>query len=82
MMAGKCVLNNMTLENIRKTQGYQAMMIDLAIEGVIAVDTAERLLGYKIPDYLRAPDGRDVSLLREAPQGDIPADKKSKRRSE
>ena len=56
----KNTLNNVTLDNIRRTQAYQAVMTDLAIEKVVPLETAERLLGYEIPEYLHSPGGRHV----------------------
>ena len=60
MNGGKCTINNMTLKNIRKDKTYQAVIIDLAIVGAMYKEDAECLLGYKIPDYLQAPDGRNL----------------------
>lgn len=59
-MPRKNTLNNMMLENIRNTQSYQAIMTDLAIEKVVPLETAERLLGYEIPEYLHSPGGSHV----------------------
>lgn len=67
-MTRRNTLNNMQLGNIRKTQGYQAVITDLAIEGVVPLEAAERLLGYSIPDALKTPGGGHVS--RKAAQKD------------
>lgn len=76
-------LNNMILENIRKSQAYQAILTDLAIEEVIPVDVAERLLGYEIPGYLHSPQGKSI---RRAPlaqaREDAPPETKSRKKSE
>ena len=65
-MTRKNTLNNLQLGNARKTQVYQAVVTDLAIEGIIPLETAESLLGYEIPDYLRSPDGKGIG--RDIPQ--------------
>ena len=69
-MSRKNTLNNVTMDNIRKTQGYQAVITDLAIEGVIALDAAERLLGYEIPEYLHGPTGKRARRDKAAPAAD------------
>ena len=69
-MSRKNTLNNITLENARKTQAYQSVITDLAIEGVIALDAAERLLGYEIPEYLHGPTGKCVKRGKTAPAAD------------
>ena len=51
----KCTLNNRLLENKRKDQLYQAIMVDLYLVGVMEKEKAELLLGYEIPDYLTLP---------------------------
>lgn len=56
----KNTLNNMILENVRGTQAYQAVITDLALEGVVPIGVAESLLGYEIPEYLRSPSGKTV----------------------
>lgn len=58
MRIGKNTLNNMMLSNLRKNQVYQAVITDLAITGSIKRDTAETLLGYSIPSFLKTPDGK------------------------
>ena len=63
-------LNNMIMETIRGTQAYQAVMTDLALEGIIPLGTAESLLGYEIPEYLRSPSGKTAArgvLAKEEP---------------
>ena len=58
----------MQLDNARKTQGYQAVITDLAIEGIVSLDTAESLLGYEIPEYLKSPSGKSVSRKADVKQ--------------
>jgi len=48
-------LNNMHIENIRRTQEYEAVMTDLALIGALPRDAVEKLTGKKIPDHLTAP---------------------------
>lgn len=69
-MSRKNTLNNVTMENIRKTQAYQAVITDLAIEGAVSLDAAERLLGYEIPEYLHGPTGKCVKRGKAAPAAD------------
>jgi len=59
-MKRKNTLNNIMLDNQRRTPLYQAVITDLAITGNIDLDDAEMLLGYKIPNYLKAPDGTTI----------------------
>lgn len=51
------VLNNIIMGNKRKDPVYQTVITDLAISGIITRDKAEKLLGYKIPSFLRLDDG-------------------------
>ena len=82
-MNRKCILNGMILDRLRKTQEYQAVMIDLAIEGAISVDAAERLLGYEIPASLHSPDGKSVADYKaDAAKEEAPSRGKAKRSSE
>lgn len=58
MRVSKNVLNNLSMDNNRRTPVYQTLLTDLALIGVVPMADAEMLLGYKIPDYLHTPDGR------------------------
>ena len=69
-------MNNLQMENIRKTQAYQAVITDLALEGVISASVAESLLGYEIPDYLHSPSGKTIQ--REQPKAATKEEKKQK----
>ena len=51
------VLNNIIMGNKRKDPVYQTVITDLAISGVVPRDKAEKLLGYKIPSFLKLDDG-------------------------
>lgn len=48
-----CTLNNTRMRVFRASQEYQAVMIDLALNGIADRDKVEKLLGYKIPSYIR-----------------------------
>ena len=73
-MVKKNTLNNYTLENVRRSREYQAILTDLTIEGVVPLDVAETLLGYEIPDYLKSPSGKSVERKPAA----APSKKKEK----
>lgn len=51
----RCTLNNMIMRNIRRTQAYQTVIVDLALLGVIKKADAETLIGCEIPDYIVSP---------------------------
>lgn len=51
-----CTLNNMVMRNMRRSQAYQTMLVDLVFMGVVDRDVAEAMLGYKIPGHIRMPD--------------------------
>lgn len=51
----KCRVNNVVLDNERKDNTYQSVIIDLALIGAIDQDKAEALLGYSISEKLRTP---------------------------
>lgn len=56
----KIKLNNITLDNQRKSPLYQAVIIDLRNAGVIDKTVAAGLLGEDIPDYLKLPKNFDT----------------------
>ena len=66
-MLKRNLLNNMAIQNHRKSPLYQAVITDLAIEGVIARDKAEAILGYEIPSSLRGPTGKTLEEKGAAP---------------
>jgi hypothetical protein len=44
---------------VRKTDAYQAVMIDLFLIGALEQEVVEKLIGNKIPEYLVSPlDGK------------------------
>ena len=56
-MLGSCRLNNKSMRNVRRTETYQAMAIDLALLGVITKEECEMLLDGGIPSGITLPDG-------------------------
>lgn len=48
-------VNNVVLDNERKDNTYQAVIIDLALAGAIDKSIAENILGYQIPSKLHLP---------------------------
>ena len=56
-MIGSCRLNNKSMRNVRRTDAYQAMAIDLALLGVITKEECEMLLDGGIPSGIVLPDG-------------------------
>ena len=56
-MLGSCRLNNKSMRNVRRTDAYQAIAIDLALLGVITKEECEMLLDGGIPSGIVLPDG-------------------------
>ena len=56
-MLGSCRLNNKSMRNIRRTDAYQAIAIDLALLGVITKEECEMLLDGGIPSGITLPNG-------------------------
>lgn len=56
-MLGSCRLNNKSMRNVRRTDAYQAVMIDLALLGIISKEECEMLLDGGIPSGIVLPDG-------------------------
>src|SRR5574344_808908 len=56
-MLGSCRLNNKSMRNVRRTDTYQAIAIDLALLGVISKEECEMLLDGGIPSGITLPDG-------------------------
>ena len=54
MSGKKCLLNNMRMTMYRKSMEYQAVMIDLAVNGIVSKQKIEEMLGYEIPAYIRS----------------------------
>lgn len=60
MRLSKNTLNNMMMDNQRRSPLYQTIITDLAITDNIDREDAEMLLGYKIPTFLKTPDGQHL----------------------
>lgn len=56
-MLGSCRLNNKSMRNVRRTDAYQAVAIDLALLGVITKEECEMLIDGGIPSGITLPDG-------------------------
>ena len=56
-MLGSCRLNNKSMRNVRRTDAYQAVAIDLALLGVITKEECEMLLDGGIPSGITLPNG-------------------------
>ena len=56
-MLGSCRLNNKSMRNVRRTDAYQAIAIDLALLGVITKEECEMLLDGGIPSGITLPNG-------------------------
>ena len=56
-MLGSCRLNNKSMRNVRRTDTYQAIAIDLALLGIITKEECEMLLDGGIPSGITLPDG-------------------------
>ena len=56
-MLGSCRLNNKSMRNVRRTDTYQPIAIDLALLGVITTEECEMLLDGGIPSGITLPDG-------------------------
>ena len=56
-MLGSCRLNNKSMRNVRRTDVYQAIVIDLALLGIITKEECEMLLDGGIPSGITLPDG-------------------------
>ena len=56
-MFGSWILNKKSMRNVRRTDAYQAVAIDLALLGVITKEECEILLDGGIPSGITLPDG-------------------------
>ena len=68
MIPRKSNLNNMSIQNYRKSPLYQAVVTDLCLEGIIPKDKAEAILGYAIPSSMKGPTGRTLEAEAAKPQ--------------
>jgi len=65
-MTGRCTLNNMNMRNIRRSQDYQCVIIDLAMLGIVSKEEVEMLIGSGIPMNLRLPNGKNDMVSEES----------------
>lgn len=64
-MIGTCRLNNKSMRNLRRSQEYQCMIIDLAMLGIVSKEEAEMLIGSGIPEGLILPNGKNNMVSEE-----------------
>lgn len=65
-MNGRCALNNMNMRNLRRSQEYQCVIVDLAMLGIVSKEEAEMLLGAGVPMNLRLPNGKNNMISEES----------------
>lgn len=81
MRLSKNTLNNMMMDNQRRSPLYQTIITDLAITDNIDREDAEMLLGYKIPAFLKTPDGQHLDDAVETKE-EKPATKADNKKEE
>lgn len=54
-----CSLNNRRMRAMRKTEAYQAVMLDLYLIGALEKEVVEQLIGASIPSHLTQPIKED-----------------------
>lgn len=59
MALKKITVNNVAMENQRKSPLYQTIIVDLCNAGAIDASIAAGLLGEEVPDYLHLPRNFD-----------------------
>lgn len=72
-MLGSCRLNNKSMRNVRRSEVYQAVAIDLAMLGVISKEECEMLLGSGIPEGIVLPNGEAGQIVSEKNLPEQPA---------
>ncbi len=72
-----CFLNNYYMKNERNSRQYQAIIIDLALVGVIDKATAEQMLGYAIPSSIASPATTSVEKVQKKKTQKKESDEKS-----
>lgn len=82
-MNGRCALNNMNMRNLRRSQEYQCVIVDLAMLGIVSKEEAEMLLGSGVPLNLRLPNGKnnmvsEAELTKEEAKEEKPKKTKAK----
>ena len=58
-MLGACRLNNKVMRNIRRTDAYQCLVLDLGMLGILSKEECELLIGSGVPKNLFLPDGKN-----------------------
>ena len=78
-MNGRCALNNMNMRNLRRSQEYQCVIVDLAMLGIVSKEEAEMLIGSGVPLNLRLPNGKNNMVSEEDLTKDPPKEEKPKK---
>lgn len=65
-MITACKLNNKNMRNLRRSEEYQCVMVDLAMLGVISKEECEMMIGGRIPNNLTLPNGKQGHLISES----------------
>lgn len=58
-MLGACRLNNKVMRNIRRTDAYQCLVLDLGMLGILSKEECELLIGSGVPKNLFLPNGKN-----------------------
>ena len=58
-MLGPCRLNNKVMRNIRRTDAYQCLVLDLGMLGILSKEECELLIGSGVPKNLCLPNGKN-----------------------
>ena len=74
-MLGPCRLNNKVMRNIRRTDAYQCLALDLGMLGILSKEECEMLIGSGVPKNLCLPNGKnnmvsDADINAEEPKED------------
>lgn len=68
----------MNMRNLRRSQEYQCVIVDLAMLGIVSKEEAEMLLGSGVPMNLRLPNGKN-NMVSEADLTKDSAEEKPKK---
>lgn len=76
-MLGPCRLNNKVMRNIRRTDAYQCVVLDLGMLGILSKEECELLIGSGVPHNICLPNGSnnmvsdsDIEKTEEEPKED------------
>ena len=76
-MLGPCRLNNKVMRNIRRTDTYQCIVLDLGMLNILSKEECELLIGSGVPRNICLPDGSnnmvsdsDIEKAEEEPKED------------